>query len=118
MANLNSSEAIDDDAPATPQAAPPGPRQQPLSKIDIRHNMILLILMDTVWLFGATEMTLASSPLYAYLKASNTVIGLIQGSYVLGLLGIFLSPFITIRFPNQKILCPGHPHFPTFSLGV
>ena len=77
--------------------------QQPLSKANIHRNMILLVLMDTVWIFGVTEMGLASSPLYVYLKTSNTMIGLINATGILGLIGIFLSPFITIHFPIKKL---------------
>lgn len=74
----------------------------PMSKADIKHNMILLVLIDTIWLFGWTEMMLASSPLYKYLGMSNTMIGLMNFTFILGLFGIFASPFITIHFRFKK----------------
>lgn len=80
----------------------PQKRTLPLSPSDIRHNLIMLVVIDCLWAFGAAEMQLASGPLYVYLNASNTVIGLIGTSQMLGLVGIFLSPFITRRFPIKK----------------
>lgn len=73
------------------------------SAADIRHNLIVLVLIDCIWVFGAAEMLLAAGPLYVYLHASNTLIGLIGSSQILGLLGVFLSPFITRRFPVKKL---------------
>ena len=87
--------------PPKPDRSDSPPRA--MTPADIRHNMILLVLIDMVWLFGWTEMQLASSPLYVYLKASNTLIGLISATFILGLFGVFLSPFITIHFPLKKV---------------
>ena len=105
----NESEALSQESSSESEieemlGAHPSRSLQPhLSKSDIHRNIILLVLMDTAWLFGATEMGLASSPLYVYLKASNTLIGLINGTFILGLFGIFISPFITIKFPVKKL---------------
>jgi len=68
----------------------------------IRRNMICTILVDSIWSMGYTEFMIASNPLFVYLHASNTVIGLISGFAWAGLLGVFLSPFITRRFRVKK----------------
>ncbi|AHF94820.1 hypothetical protein OPIT5_27665 [Opitutaceae bacterium TAV5] len=73
-----------------------------LSPADIRHNVLMLVLIDSIWVFGAAEMQLASGPLYVHLNASNTMIGLIGSLQMLGLFGILLSPFITRHFPIKK----------------
>ncbi len=73
-----------------------------LSQSDIRHNLLMLVLIDSLWVFGAAEMQLAAGPLYVHLNASNTLIGLIGSLQMLGLVGIILSPFITRRFPTKK----------------
>lgn len=76
---------------------------KPLSHADVVHNLKVLIGIDCIWTFGAAEMMLAASPLYVYLNASNTLIGLIGSTQVLALLGVILSPFITRRFPVKKV---------------
>ncbi|MBI2843871.1 MAG: MFS transporter [Armatimonadetes bacterium] len=76
---------------------------QSLSDRDIRHNMIVLIMIDAIWGLGATEIGLASSPLYVFLHASNTIIGFATGTLaILALVGVFFSPFITLRFRVKK----------------
>ncbi|MHB9035789.1 MAG: MFS transporter [Armatimonadota bacterium] len=75
---------------------------QSLTAVDIRHNMIVLIMMDAMWIMGSAEIALASGPLYVFLNASNTIIGLIGSVAVLGLVGVFLSPFISVRCRVKK----------------
>lgn len=75
----------------------------PLSKADIKHNIIVMLLIDCLFTLGTEEMSRASGPLYKYLNASNTMVGLIAASQITSLLGIFLSPFISRRFPYKKV---------------
>lgn len=68
----------------------------------IKRNMISTILVDSIWQMGYTEFLIASTPLFVYLNASNTLIGIITGFAWTGLLGVVLSPFITCRFRVKK----------------
>jgi MFS family permease len=64
--------------------------------------MIMLVLVDAVWSMGYTEFQIASNPLFKYLHASNKLVGLVTGFAFIELLGVFLSPFITVRFRQKK----------------
>lgn len=68
----------------------------------IRRNMICCILVDAIWSMGYTEFTIASNPLYKYLNLSNSLVGLINGFAFVGLVGVFVSPFITCHFREKK----------------
>jgi hypothetical protein len=73
-----------------------------LSKHDIRRNMLFCILLDTIWLTGYTDFQLALQPLLVYLHASNKVIAFVFGATWLALPGMFITPWITRRFPIKK----------------
>jgi len=73
-----------------------------LSRADVRHNMIVVIMLDAIFGAGATDFVLAATPLYVFLGASDTLIGAIGSAALAGLLGVFLSPFITRRFRLKK----------------
>ncbi len=72
------------------------------SKADLRHNMRYCIMLDAIWSTGWADFQLALQPLLVYLGASNTVIGLITGATIAGLIGLFISPWITRRYPIKK----------------
>lgn len=75
----------------------------PLSPADIKHNIIVMLLIDCLFTLGTEEMSRAAGPLYKYLGASNTMVGLMAATQITSLLGIFLSPFISRRFPYKKV---------------
>lgn len=74
-----------------------------LSPRDIRRNMICCIMLDAIFSTGYADLMLALQPLLVYLKASNFLIGIITGAGWAGLLGVFLSPWITRHFRYKKI---------------
>ena len=74
----------------------------PLTEKEIKRNFIFLIALDAIYTTGATDFTLALNTLLVYLKASNAIIGLINGMVLPGLLGIFVSPWISKRYPRKK----------------
>ena len=73
-----------------------------LSTSDIKRNMVYIIMLDAIFTTGAADLMLALQPLLVFLKASNTMIGLVTGANWAGLLGVFLSPWITRRFRYKK----------------
>lgn len=73
-----------------------------LSKADIRHNMIVLIMMDAIFGMGVSELSVVAQPLWRYLGASNTLIGDVASLSILALIGVFLSPIISLRMPIKK----------------
>lgn len=75
----------------------------PLSPADIKHNIIVMLLIDCLFTLGTEEMSKANGPLFKYLGASNTMVGLLGAVQVTSLLGVFLSPFISRRFPYKKV---------------
>lgn len=48
------------------------------------------------------DLALASGPLFVFLNASNTIIGLTQSLMFLTLIGVFLSPFISVKLRIKK----------------
>ena len=65
--------------------------------------MSCCILMDCMWTVGwQGGVSLALVESLAYLEASGTQTGLIYGSSLISLVGIFLTPFITRLFPYKK----------------
>ena len=93
---------IESDATVTATPAPvPEPEEMPVKTI--RRNMVCCITMDCMWAVGwQGGVFLALLPLLKYLGASNTQTGLILGSSFMSLAGVFLTPFITRRFPYKK----------------
>jgi len=73
-----------------------------LSEEDAKHNVKVNVLVSAVFQIGAADMALAAGPLMVYLGASNAVIGLISGMGWAALLGVFLSPYISVRCPQKK----------------
>jgi MFS family permease len=73
-----------------------------LSDADVRHNVKVNVLLDAIYTLGATDFALVAGPLYVYLKASNTVIGMINALAILALFGVVLSPYISTRFAYKK----------------
>lgn len=68
----------------------------------IRRNMTAIILLDSIFGTGYTDLGLALTPLWVYLKASNRTIGLISSASAAALIGMFLSPWITRWFHAKK----------------
>lgn len=75
----------------------------PLSPADIKHNIIVMLLIDCLFTLGTEEMSKANGPLFNYLGASNKMVGLMGAVQIASLLGVFLSPFISRRFPYKKV---------------
>jgi len=69
---------------------------------DIRHNMIVCIMLDAIFLTGYNDLQIALQPMYVFLKASDTVIGFIGSLQILGVIGVLAAPFITRRFKYKK----------------
>lgn len=72
------------------------------SKTDIKHNMIVLVMLDAIFTMGAADLQIATGPLWKFLHASNTVIGLAGSLAMLGVIGAFFSPFISLKFSIKK----------------
>ena len=88
----------------------------------LRRNMLCCVLMDSGWAMGwGGGIIIALSPLLVFLGASNTIIGVVTGASLAGILGIFLTPFITLRFPYKKwyFIIANIPYlFPLAVIGV
>lgn len=69
---------------------------------DIRHNLKAIVLLDVIWAMGSKDIQLALKPLLIYLGASNFLIGAITHQRWVALIGMFLTPWITRRFPRKK----------------
>ena len=74
----------------------------PMPDADIRHNLKAIVLLDVIWAMGAKDIQLAMKPLLVYLGASNFLIGVITHQRWVALIGMFLTPWITRRFPRKK----------------
>jgi MFS family permease len=64
--------------------------------------MICIVLLDSIFTMGASDLALVTGPLWKFLNASNTIIGLTGSLAMTGLIGVFLSPFISVRFRYKK----------------
>ncbi|MBI2843951.1 MAG: hypothetical protein HYX78_11180 [Armatimonadetes bacterium] len=73
-----------------------------LSDADIRHNMKVIIMLDAIFTTGVADLVMATTPLWVLLGASSTRIGFINSLSILALVGVFLSPFISVRFRFKK----------------
>jgi hypothetical protein len=73
-----------------------------LTPQDVQHNMRVLIAVDAIFTTGAADLSLAMVPLWVFLGASSSRIGSIQALTILGLAGILLSPFLSVRFRYKK----------------
>ena len=73
-----------------------------LTPKEIRRNMTLCIMLDSIWCTGWSEFALAVTPLLVYLGASNKYIGFLLGAGFMSLFGSFVSPWISQRFRIKK----------------
>jgi len=73
-----------------------------LSPEDVRHNVRVNVLVSAIFQIGAADMAVAAGPLLVYLGASNATIGLMHGMGWAALIGVFLSPFISVRCARKK----------------
>jgi MFS family permease len=79
-----------------------------LTKAEISHNFKFCIMLDVIYATGAVELGIALQPLEVYLGASNTLIGILNNTVaVLAFVGLFLSPYISAKFPVKKKLFYG-----------
>lgn len=69
---------------------------------DIRHNMICMVMLDAIFTMGVSDLQLVTSPVWKYLKASNTLVGFVGSLTITGLIGVFLSPFISVHCRYKK----------------
>lgn len=74
----------------------------PLTSIEIKRNMFWMIMLDTFFLTGGTDFSLALTPFLKFVGASNTVFGALNGLQWLALPGTFISPWISRRFHAKK----------------
>jgi MFS family permease len=74
-----------------------------LSPREVRRNFACLVWMGSVFAMGWSEVVVVLQPLLVHYGASNTQIGIVQGVLIATLPGMFLSPWITRRFPHKKI---------------
>lgn len=68
----------------------------------LKRNMLYCIMLDVIWTMGWADFSLALQPLLVYLKASNTIIGIVSGATFMGLFGMFVTPWISRRFRYKK----------------
>ncbi|MCL5102999.1 MAG: MFS transporter [Armatimonadetes bacterium] len=73
-----------------------------LTAADIRHNMIFIVMLDAIFTMGVSDLQLVTGPVWKYLKASNTLIGLVGSLSITALFGVFISPFISVRCRYKK----------------
>ncbi len=74
----------------------------PMPDVDIRHNLKAIVMLDVIWAMGSKDIQLAMKPLLVYLGASNFLIGAITHQKWMALIGMFLTPWITRKFPRKK----------------
>ncbi|MCL5105365.1 MAG: hypothetical protein M1133_14810 [Armatimonadetes bacterium] len=72
------------------------------TKADIRRNMICIVMLDSIFTMGAADLAVVVSPLWVFLGASNKVIGLANSLAITSIVGVILSPFISVRFRYKK----------------
>lgn len=92
----------DDNIPYTDTTSDVLGNGQTLSSDDIRHNMKVIIMLDAIFTTGVADLAMATTPLWVILGASSTKIGFINSLPILALIGVFLSPFISVRFKYKK----------------
>lgn len=100
LENPETSPGLTDDATANQAIA--ALTADDLSPADVRHNMICNLALDGVWAIGWNDILIALTPLMVYAGAKDSLIGLLNGFWCFGLLGVFLTPFITRRFRFKK----------------
>ena len=74
----------------------------PLTEKEIKRNMLSLVLLETTFWTGSADIQLALNPLLVFLGATNFLIGIVNGAMFAGLVGVFLSPWITRHFRYKK----------------
>ncbi len=74
-----------------------------LTTADVTHNVKVLVFLDAIFFMGGYDLAVVVGPLYVWLGMSNTLIGVITGATVFGLLGVLVSPWISRHFPVKKI---------------
>lgn len=80
-----------------------------LSPRDIRRNMTFVVLLDAIFVTGWSDYQLALQPFLAWLGASNTIVGFINGAMWAAIPGLLISPFITRKFRYKKwYMCGVH----------
>ena len=73
------------------------------SKKDIRHNMIVMVMIITVFELGWDDFHMALQPFMAHLKMSNLMIGLVSGATIMTIPGLLVSPFISRKLRQKKV---------------
>jgi len=74
-----------------------------LTDKQIKKNLILMILMDSIFSMGAIDLQIVMQPLWKYLHATNTQIGMVGTWSMLSLIPIFLSPYISNKCRYKKL---------------
>ena len=74
-----------------------------LTRADVTHNVKVLVFLDAIFCTGSSDLGIVIGPLYVWLGMSNTLIGIITGATIFGLLGVLVSPWISRHFPIKKI---------------
>ena len=90
---LSSKLIIEDEEPTAPG----------WSKKDIKHNIIVMVMLITIFDLGWDDFTLALQPFLAHLHMSNKMVGLVNGLTIMAIPGLLLSPFISRRLRIKKL---------------
>lgn len=73
-----------------------------LSAADVRWNMAVVIMLDSIFWMGFNDFLIVIQPLLTHLGASNTLIGLVTSVRFMAVIGVTISPFISRRFRIKK----------------
>ena len=90
---LQSQPLIEDEEPTAPG----------WTKKDIRHNILVLVMLMTVFELGWDNLQLALQPFLAELKMSNLLVGLVSGLPIMTIPGLLITPFISRKLRKKKI---------------
>lgn len=90
---LQSQPLIEDEEPTAPG----------WTKKDIRHNIIVLVMLMTVFELGWDNLQLALQPFLAHLKMSNLLVGLVSGLPIMTIPGLLITPFISRKLRKKKV---------------
>jgi MFS family permease len=80
-----------------------------MSREDALHNFKVCILLDSIWEVGWTDFMMALQPILMFLalqihvKDPNFWIGMVTSLSLFLVPGLYLSPYITRRFPFKKL---------------
>ena len=116
--NVNDEPQLLSDQPPQPVIEDEEPTAPGWSKKDIKHNILVMVMLMTVFELGWDDFSMALQPFLADLKMSNTLTGLIMGAHIAALPGLFLSPFISRKLKHKKVYAWGANIIYVFMIGL